>query len=224
MLIFNGSGNSWCPTCGTSPQAAPSTVDRADMVVTPAGRVGIGTTTPSNILTVVQGSTTDPIADAWTQYSSRRWKTNIQTIESALDKVQQLRGVTYEWKANGKHDIGLIAEEVGEIIPEVVEYEENGVDAKSVDYARLVAVLIEAVKEQQKMIEKLQDEKTSTTAELKQTKQALQNVQARLAEVDNLNTKMAQLETAMQKLTSFSENQNSPVEISLMLKKNSQDK
>ena len=135
-----------------------------------------------------------------------------------------MRGVTYEWKANGKHDVGLIAEEVGEIIPEVVEYEENGVDAKSVDYARLVAVLIEAVKEQQKMIEKLQDEKTSTTAELKQTKQALQNVQARLAEVDNLNTKMAQLETAMQKLTSFSENQNSPVEISSMQKKTSQDK
>ena len=207
MLIFNGSGNSWCPTCGTSPQAAPSTVDRADMVVTPAGRVGIGTTTPSNILTVVQGSTTDPIADAWTQYSSRRWKTNIQTIESALDKVQQLRGVTYEWKANGKHDIGLIAEEVGEIIPEVVEYEENGVDAKSVDYARLVAVLIEAVKEQQKMIEKLQDEKTSTTAELKQTKQSLQNVEARLAEVDNLKMKMAQLEAYLQKLLVTTENQ-----------------
>ena len=183
------------------------TVDRADMVVTPAGRVGIGTTTPSNILTVVQGSTTDPIADAWTQYSSRRWKTNIQTIESALDKVQQLRGVTYEWKANGKHDIGLIAEEVGEIIPEVVEYEENGVDAKSVDYARLVAVLIEAVKEQQKMIEKLQDEKTSTTAELKQTKQSLQNVEARLAEVDNLKMKMAQLEAYLQKLLVTTENQ-----------------
>ena len=83
---------------------------------------------------------------------------------------------------------------------EVVEYEENGVDAKSVDYARLVAVLIEAVKEQQKMIEKLQDEKTSTTAELKQTKQSLQNVEAGLAEVDNLKMKMAKLEAAMQKM------------------------
>ena len=55
----------------------------------------------------------------------------------------------FRWKADGKHDIGLIAEEVGEVIPEVVAYEENGKDAKSVDYARLVAVLIEAVKEQQ---------------------------------------------------------------------------
>ncbi|MCH8124754.1 hypothetical protein IIC38_02140, partial [candidate division KSB1 bacterium] len=58
----------------------------------------------------------------------------------------------------------------------------------------------------------------------KQTKQTLQNVQIRLAEVDNLKMKMAQLEAYLQKLTSFSENQNSPVEISLMLKKNSQDK
>ena len=52
-------------------------------------------------------------------------------------------------KAGSKHDIGLIAEEVGEVVPEVVAYEENGVDAKGVDYARLTAVLIEAVKEQQ---------------------------------------------------------------------------
>jgi len=62
-------------------------------------------------------------------------------------------GGSYPWKADGKKDIGLIVEEVGEVIPEVVAYEENGRDAKSVDYARLVAVLIEAVKEQQKEIE-----------------------------------------------------------------------
>ena len=69
--------------------------------------------------------------------------------------MQALRGVTYDWKASGKHDIGLIAEEVGEVIPEIVAYEENGVDAKSVDYPRLVAVLIEAIKEQQLEIVRL---------------------------------------------------------------------
>ncbi len=126
------------------------------MRITSAGNVGIGTTSPGNILTVVQNSTTDPIADAWTTYSSRRWKTNIKPLENALGKVQQLQGVSYDWKADGKHDIGLIAEEVGKVIPEVVAYEDNGVDAKSVDYARLVAVLIEAVKEQQKKITELE--------------------------------------------------------------------
>jgi len=123
------------------------------VVVTSSGNVGIGVAVPSNILTVQQNSATDPIADAWTTYSSRRWKTNIQPIAGALEKVQRLRGVAYDWKADGKHDIGLIAEEVGEVIPEVVAYEENGVEAKSVDYARLVALLIEAMKEQQQQIE-----------------------------------------------------------------------
>ena len=127
-----------------------------DALVLAANGVGIGEPAPSNILTVQQNSATDPIADAWTTYSSRRWKTNIQPISGALEKVRRLRGVTYDWKADGKHDIGLIAEEVGDVIPEVVAYEENGADAKSVDYARLVAVLIEAVKEQQKQIDRQQ--------------------------------------------------------------------
>jgi hypothetical protein len=63
--------------------------------------------------------------------------------------------VTYDWKADGKHHIGLIAEEVGEVLPEIVTYEENGIDDLAVDYARLVAVLIEATKEQQETIDAL---------------------------------------------------------------------
>ncbi|MDZ7291385.1 MAG: tail fiber domain-containing protein [candidate division KSB1 bacterium] len=131
----------------------------AHFQVSEAGNVGIGLPTgvPGNILTVVQNSATDPIADAWTTYSSRRWKTNIKPIAGALAKVQRLRGVAFDWKADGKHDIGLIAEEVGKVIPEVVAYEANGTDAKSVDYPRLVAVLIEAMKEQQKQIAELKD-------------------------------------------------------------------
>jgi hypothetical protein len=117
--------------------------------------VGFGTNNATNIITVVQGSSTDPVADAWTTYSSRRWKTNIRPIEGALEKVLRLRGVYYDWKENGKHDIGLIAEEVGKVIPEIVAYEENGIDAQSVDYARLVALLIEGMKEQQKEIDAL---------------------------------------------------------------------
>ncbi|MBC8400427.1 MAG: tail fiber domain-containing protein [Candidatus Marinimicrobia bacterium] len=152
---------------------------QGQLVINASGNIGIGETNPGNILTVVQSSTTDPIADAWTTYSSRRWKTNIKTINNALDKVGQLRGVTYDWKADGKHDMGLIAEEVGEVIPEVVAYEENGIDAKSVDYARLVAVLIEAVKEQQNTI-------------VHQT-----------AEIGSLKEKMARFESTLEKLEVF---------------------
>jgi len=121
------------------------------------GLVGIGTTAPATILDVVQGSATDPIADAWDTHSSRRWKDNIQPLKGCLAKVQALRGVSFDWKKTGERDIGLIAEEVGKVIPEVVNYEENGIDAKSLDYARLVAVLIEAVKDQQEEIEYLKE-------------------------------------------------------------------
>ncbi len=86
------------------------------------------------------------------QLSSRRSKTNVRKVQDALDKVADLRGVTFDWKDSGRRDIGLIAEEVGKVVPEVVTYEDNGVDAKSLDYAHLVALVIEAIKEQQRMI------------------------------------------------------------------------
>lgn len=86
------------------------------------------------------------------QPSSRRWKTDIQPLEG-LDLVRQLRGVRYQWKESGDRDLGLIAEEVGAVVPEVVTYDSNGVDARSVNYAKLAALLIEAVKEQQSQIE-----------------------------------------------------------------------
>jgi hypothetical protein len=70
--------------------------------------------------------------------------------------VQGLRGVYFNWKSNGKHDIGLIAEEVAEVIPEVVGYEEDSENAMSLDYSRLVALLVEAVKAQQAKIDALE--------------------------------------------------------------------
>ncbi len=107
-----------------------------------------GSTIASLTLTLGQGQGS-AIGDGWATYSSRRWKTNIQTLPDALRKVQRLRGVSYDLKANGKHEIGVIAEEVGAVVPEVVTWEKNGKDAQSVDYTRLTALLIEAVKQQQ---------------------------------------------------------------------------
>jgi hypothetical protein len=107
-----------------------------------AVKVGIGTATPSNVLTIAQGAG-HPVSDGWETFSSRRWKTNIQTLHGALSKVEQLRGVSYESKASRKHEVGVIAEEVGAVVPEIVTWEKNGTDAQSVDYARLTALLIE---------------------------------------------------------------------------------
>jgi hypothetical protein len=97
-------------------------------------------------------------ANEWIEYSSKRWKENISPIENALGKVLALRGVYFDWKKSKDHDLGMIAEEVGKVVPEVVDFEENGIDAQGLDYARLTALLVEAVKEQQKEIESLREE------------------------------------------------------------------
>jgi len=135
------------------------------VAITASGNMGIGTTTIPNILTLpnVASVAGRGLANAWSVYSSRRWKTDIHTINDPLGKVERLRGVTYRPKEGGAEQIGLIAEEVGEVLPEIVQYEENGVDAQSLDYSRLVAVLIEAVKEQQKRIEALESKLEQST-------------------------------------------------------------
>ncbi len=99
-----------------------------------------------------------------TYHSDIRWKKSVETIPEALDKVLRLRGVNFQWRqkeykdmdfASGQH-IGLIAQEVEKVVPEVVSTSKNGY--KSVEYANLVALLIEAVKGQQEEIEQLKVE------------------------------------------------------------------
>jgi len=128
--------------------------------------VGIGTATPTNVFTIAQ-TAGQAISDGWATYSSRRWKTNIQPLHNALGMVEQLRGVSYNLKDSGKHEIGVIAEEVGEVVPEVVSYEENGKDARGVDYSRLTALLIEATKEQQALIHEQQAQIARLTLQVK---------------------------------------------------------
>ncbi len=83
--------------------------------------------------------------------SSAAFKTNIRTYENALETVKKLRGVRFDWKDSGKPSVGLIAEEVDKVIPEVVAH--NDKDATGVNYDSLVGVLVEAVKEQQGLIQ-----------------------------------------------------------------------
>ncbi len=87
--------------------------------------------------------------------SDERLKENIHTIENALDKVSALRGVSFDFKENKQPQIGVIAQEVEKIIPEVVG--ENPDGYKGVQYGNIVGLLIEAIKEQQKQIEELKE-------------------------------------------------------------------
>jgi len=80
--------------------------------------------------------------------SSVRWKTNILPIDKPLDMINALRGVYFDWNAanGGKHDVGMIAEEVGKVLPEIVVYEANGTDASGMDYSKLTPLLVEGLK------------------------------------------------------------------------------
>ena len=80
-----------------------------------------------------------------TAYSDATLKTDIHSINDALGIVGKLRGVTYKWLSNGEADIGVIAQEVQEVVPEVIKESVDGI--KTVDYGRLVSVLINAVNE-----------------------------------------------------------------------------
>jgi hypothetical protein len=89
-----------------------------------------------------------------TETSSLRYKENVETIKYGLDRVLQMRGVTYNKKDNGVKEVGVIAEEIYEVLPEVVLKNEEG-DIDSVSYSRITAVLIEAIKDLKKEIEDL---------------------------------------------------------------------
>ena len=96
---------------------------------------------------------------AWYNDSDERLKKNIVTIPDALEKVAGLRGVNFEWRdpanlENGKR-MGFIAQEAVKVIPEVVG--KNGGEFYDMQYAPVTALLVEAIKEQQQIIEKLQE-------------------------------------------------------------------
>lgn len=88
-----------------------------------------------------------------TANSDERLKKNVKTIDDALEKVKKLRGVEYDHKNTGDHCLGVIAQEVEKVVPDVVYEDVHGV--KSVAYQNMVALLIEALKDQQRQIDEL---------------------------------------------------------------------
>ncbi len=128
-----------------------------DVLTVKDTRVGIGTLSPNYTLDV-RGN----IGNNTTLYhSDKRWKKNIHSLENSLYKILQLQGVSFDWRIKEFAEmnfpsgtkVGLIAQDVEKILPNIVHTDKNGY--KSVEYANIVVVLIEAVKEQQKEIDEL---------------------------------------------------------------------
>ncbi|EDP95693.1 phage related tail fibre protein [Kordia algicida OT-1] len=155
------------------------------------GRVGINTESPSYTLHV-NGSVAG--TSAYVNTSDARLKTNILPLENALSKIMSLQGVTFDWNSNrsvgkqleldDKNHIGFIAQQVESVLPEVVSTDDSSSEKiKSVAYADIVPVLVEAIKELNKKIDQLEDENT-------QLKASLNSIDALKVEIKNMQNKL----------------------------------
>jgi hypothetical protein len=120
---------------------------------------GVGDQTPSiktasNPLTY-NPSTGELSATDFNSLSDETLKENIIDIQGALDIVQSMRGVRFRWTSSGKESIGMIAQEVEKILPEIVNtaYENK----KTVAYGNMIGILVQAIKELNNKMDKMNE-------------------------------------------------------------------
>lgn len=115
------------------------------------GNVGIGTASPSYSLDVTGNirATSAMYATGFYYTSDQRLKENIETIENPIDKITALRGVNFQWKETKQQDMGFIAQEVEQVLPEVMGTRPDKTygEIKTVKYANIVALAVEAIKD-----------------------------------------------------------------------------
>ena len=140
---------------GSSQVTLSSTTGGGTSAAVQFGSLGIGMA--ASVTTGRIDATNDIVAFS---SSDIRFKENIKPIENAIDKIRKISGNTYDWKEENKvehgyegNDVGVIAQEIEAVLPQLVQTRESGF--KAVKYDKLVALLIEGIKEQQLQIEQL---------------------------------------------------------------------
>jgi hypothetical protein len=181
--------------------------DAGYLVLEPAGqRIGVGTDAPTQNLDVngnarfraigsgaysgVVNRTSD--GTLTTATSDERLKENICKLQNNLDKVMLLQGVSFTWKSDPEYGrrIGFIAQEFEKVVPELVFTNEFD-GYKGINYAELTAVIVEAIKEQQEIIEylktendRLKAENNLNTKELRKMKEETHGLTERIAKME----------------------------------------
>lgn len=155
------------------------------MRIDSTGNVGIGFSNPTYKLHV-NGSAN---GIAWTTTSDKRFKKNIKNLNESLDKITQLRGVSYDWRKSEFPDrnfsdekqVGFIAQEVEKVFPEVVTEDKDGF--RAVQYSNLIAPVVEAIKE---LYNKFMDQQDY----IEQQKRSIASLEAKNNDIKNENIKM----------------------------------
>lgn len=161
--------NGWANTVGASDRdfanskflANTSGVSFNGSLFFPTGNVGIGITAPTSTLHVIGTANITGILQVgntvnaldFNSTSDIKYKTDVQNIEYALDTVSKLRGVSFTWKESEKPSYGLIAQEVQNVIPEIVSTNNLSL---SLNYDALIGHLVESIKELKSRIELLE--------------------------------------------------------------------
>jgi hypothetical protein len=167
---IDGSG-----TANYIPKFTSSTTLGNSIVYEAGAGIGIQTPAPTHTLDVngnarirnlPPGGGNTVVADGsgalWRSVSSRRYKENIRVLGVDPDKVFQLTPVRFNWKTMDLEDVGLIAEDVHQVIPDLVTYDNEG-RPDGVKYDRLAIYLLEVVKAQQERISALEKEVAELT-------------------------------------------------------------
>lgn len=164
------------------------TSDAVRMTIETGGDVGIGTTNPSYDLHVNGRLKTTGINET----SDARLKKNVNDIDNALDNVLAMRGVTYQWRKDEYPEMkfeegteyGVIAQELEKILPDLVDTDKEG--WKSVEYSHMVPLLIEAIKEQQAIIDSQQETIGNQETRITSLEESTKEMEALKTSIKNL--------------------------------------
>ncbi|MCP4546829.1 MAG: hypothetical protein GY835_10240 [bacterium] len=126
------------------------------LTVLKSGKLGVANSGPAGTFEVGEGGDgTAAWANFWLTFSDRRYTENVRPIENASELIDGIEGVYFDWLKTGEQSIGFIAQDVEDVLPEVVRTNDNGY--KAVDYGRLTPVLLEVVKHQKRAIRNLEE-------------------------------------------------------------------
>ncbi|QKG55694.1 tail fiber domain-containing protein [Hymenobacter sp. BRD128] len=195
-LELRGSGTGTSTTTPYLDFAEASDQDYTTRLISLGGVLNVNGNGTNGVLLQVNGGLR---AISYANISDARFKTNVRPLAGALASVLALRGVRYEWNTlgikqggtAGAPQVGVLAQEVEKIYPELVSTDKDGY--KAVNYAQLTPVLIEALKEQQAQIEALKAK--ATAAEAKADAADAKAAQA-TATLDTFEARLRRLEAA----------------------------
>lgn len=174
-------------------------------VITQAGNVGIGTTTPSNQLQLSLNSACKPGSSTWTICSDQRLKTNITDFKDGLDVLMKIHPVWFEYNGlanmpTGERFVGILAQEMQKVAPYMISAcscNPDGEDYLKYDANALFYILVNAVQEQEQTIADQKKQITSITEENKQQLTVNANLHQ---QIDQLTALVSNVQTSMEEV------------------------